>query len=154
MINYLLLSLAAAFGWGLSPIFARVVLQYYDNVTFVIARALIIGILCLIYILFNTKNIQKNIYNTKGHIKLKPLLYVVLGSMVTFIGSICYFTAMYKSSRNTILISLISYILPLLLISIASYIFFEDKINSKMILGMIITIIGLSMVVYYNPNKS
>ncbi len=150
MIDSLMLSFAAAFGWGFSPIFARIALKHYDNITFIVLRAIFVGILCLGYILFSKNSIRKQI--TKTGIKSKPFLYMTLASLVVFLGSICYYTAIYKKSQDTIIISLISYIIPLLVITLASYLFFGDKINIKMILGMILTIIGVSMVVYYNPN--
>ena len=53
-----------------------------------------------------------------------------------------------------ILVSLIAYLLPVIVISLASTLFYGDKINKEMIFGMIITIIGVSIVVYFNPNKS
>lgn len=146
-----MLSFAAAFGWGISPILARMALEHYDNVTFIILRALIIGIICLSFMVYKKKNVSKQIIKN-GIISL-PFLYIFLASIVVFIGSICYYTAMHRSSHETIMISLISYILPLIVITLASYFYFGDKINIKMSIGMILTIIGVTMVVYYNPNK-
>ena len=151
MLDALMLSFAAAFGWGISPILARMALEHYDNVTFIILRALIIGIICLSFMVYKKKNVSKQIIKN-GIISL-PFLYIFLASIVVFIGSICYYTAMHRSSHETIMISLISYILPLIVITLASYFYFGDKINIKMSIGMILTIIGVTMVVYYNPNK-
>lgn len=146
-----MLSFAAAFGWGISPILARMALEHYDNVTFIILRALIIGIICLSFMIYNKKDISKQLI--KNGIFSLPFLYIFLASIVVFIGSICYYTAMHRSSHETIIISLIAYLLPLIVITLASYFYFGDKINIKMSIGMILTIIGISMVVYYNPNK-
>ena len=151
MLDALMLSFAAAFGWGISPILARMALEHYDNVTFIILRALIIGIICLSFMVYKKKNVSKQII--KNGILSLPFLYIFLASIVVFIGSICYYTAMHRSSHETIMISLISYILPLIVITLASYFYFGDKINIKMSIGMILTIIGVTMVVYYNPNK-
>lgn len=146
-----MLSFAAAFGWGISPILARMALEHYDNVTFIILRALIIGIICLSFMVYKKKDVSKQII--KHGIFSLPFLYIFLASIVVFIGSICYYTAMHRSSHETIMISLISYILPLIVITLASYCYFGDKINLKMSIGMVLAIIGVSMVVYYNPNK-
>lgn len=152
MIDALMLSFGAAFGWGISPILARMALEHYDNITFIILRALIIGTICLIFMICRKKSIARQIHKN-GLITL-PFLYILLASVVVFVGSICYYTAMHRSSDETIIISLISYILPLIVITLASYCYFDDKINIKMGIGMALTIIGVCMVVYYNPNKS
>lgn len=151
MLDALMLSFAAAFGWGISPILARMALEHYDNVTFIVLRALIIGLICVIFMIYKNSIISEQI-KKNGLITL-PFFYIFLASIVVFIGSICYYTAMHRSSHNTIMISLISYILPLIVITLASHLYFGDKINLKMIVGMVLTIIGVSMVVYYNPNK-
>lgn len=151
MIDALMLSFAAAFGWGISPMLARLALEHYDNVSFIVLRALIIGMICLIFMLLKNDAITSQI--KKNGLLTVPFLYIFLASVVVFVGSICYYTAMHRNSHETIMISLISYILPLIVITLASHFYFGDKINAKMIIGMILTIIGISMVVYYNPNN-
>ncbi len=145
-------SLIAAFGWGISPIAGRIVMQDYSNTTFVTIRALIIGLLCLIYLLYNQKSINNEFFTNDNLINIRPFIFTLIGGVVVFIGSLSYYTAVYNSEKNTICISLISYIAPLLIITLISTLFFKDKINLKMIIGMILTIIGICMVIYYNPN--
>ena len=148
MLNYLVYTLIAAFGWGISPLAGRKALQNYTNTTFIVVRALVIGFLCLTYLIFNSSLFNKDLYYENNTLKIEPLFFTALGSIIVFLGSFCYYTAIYKSSENTILISLIAYISPLIIIALVSTLFFKDKINFKMILGMIIATIGICMVVY------
>lgn len=154
MIDSLMLSFAAAFGWGLSPIFARIVLKHLDGLAFVVLRGIILGLLCVAYTFLYKKQavikfLDENVVNN-----YKPLIFLVIGSLSVFIGSICYFSALKSNIKSMILVSLVAYLLPVIVISLASTLVYGDKINKEMVFGMIITIIGISIVVYYNPNKT
>ena len=154
MIDSLMLSFAAAFGWGFSPIFARIPLKYIDSISFVVVRAIFTGLLCLIFaLLYKKKDLIKFLDDNKttSH---KPLIFLIIASLSVFFGNICYFSALKSNVKSMILVSLIAYLLPVIVISLASTLFYGDKINKEMIFGMIITIIGVSIVVYFNPNKS
>ena len=154
MIESLMLSFAAAFGWGLSPLFGRIALKNLDGLTFVVLRAMIVGVLCLIYTLLYKKQAVIKFLDENVITNYKPLIFLVIASLSVFFGSVCYFSALKNSLQNMILVSLVSYLLPVIVISLASTLVYGDKINKEMIFGMLVTIIGISIVVYFNPNKS
>ena len=66
---------------------------------------------------------------------------------LTFLDHFFSFFALNKS-KNTALIILIGYVLPIVGLIIAKIIF-NDKINGMMYLGMLITLIGLTITIKY-----
>ena len=154
MINSIMLSFAAAFGWGFSPIFARIPLKYIDSVSFVVVRAILVGLLCSLFAILYKKNDMIKFLDDNKTNAYKPLIFLIIASLSVFFGNICYFSALKSNIKSMILVSLVAYLLPVIVISLASTLVYGDKINKEMIFGMVVTIIGVSIVVYFNPNKT
>lgn len=139
-------SLVSAFGWGVSPLFDRLALRNMDNDYYSVMLYKIIfgGILCLFLLSF--KNSFKIDFNNKKH--KNGLMYIMLGALSTFLfGYIFYFYALSKSKFTTEIVML-TYVLPIFIISILSYFILNENFNYTMVVGMIIAIIGILIFLY------
>lgn len=67
-------------------------------------------------------------------------------------GQMLYYVALSSARSSIIQITLISFCLPVIIVAILSNIVYKDKINSKMVLGILLTLLGISITVIYNPN--
>lgn len=141
-------SLVSALGWGISPIFNKLNMkETSNNYVFVFfLHCVIIGILgILVSVCFLPK--LKNIGKYKN-IK-RVLLYSLLGAIAsTVLGYYYYFRAMAQT-KNTLLVVLIVYIIPLIVTSIISHFFMGEKINLGMLVGLLISIIGICIFAYH-----
>jgi len=142
-------SLVSALGWGLSPIFHKMNMDILQN-NYMVAFALhciFIGLISLVvcgFYLSKFKNITK-------HPNLnKILLLGFLGAVAsTILGYYFYFKAMAQS-KSTLLVVLIVYIIPLIVASLVSYYYLGEKLNLGMIVGLIISMVGVSVFAYYS----
>lgn len=69
-----------------------------------------------------------------------------------FLGHMGYYYSLVNYRSSLIQIVLITYCLPLVLVTLVSPIIFKDKINLGIILGLILTLIGIVLTVICNPN--
>lgn len=142
-------SLVSALGWGLCPIFHKMNMDILQN-NYMVAFALhciFIGLISLVvcgFYLSKFKNITK-------HPNLnKILLLGFLGAVAsTILGYYFYFKAMAES-KSTLLVVLIVYIIPLIVASLVSYFYLGEKLNLGMIVGLIISMVGVSIFSYYS----
>ena len=142
-------SLVSALGWGLSPIFHKMNMDILDN-NYIVGFALhciFIGLISIVvcgFYLSKFKNITK-------HPNLnKILLLGFLGAVAsTILGYYFYFKAMAQS-KSTLLVVLIVYIIPLIVASLVSYYYLGEKLNLGMIVGLIISMVGVSVFAYYS----
>lgn len=142
-------SLVSAVGWGLSPIFHKLNMDILQNnymVSFAM-HCIFIGLISLFvccFYLSKFKSITK-------HPKLnKILLLGFLGALAsTILGYYFYFKAMAQS-KSTLLVVLIVYIIPLIVTSLVSYFYLGEKLNLGMIIGLILSIIGVAVFSYYS----
>ena len=73
----------------------------------------------------------------------KGLKFIIFSALLTvFLGTYFYYKAMSKS-KSTTLVVLISYVLPLVIITLISHYLLKEKINLGMIIGLLIVIIGI-----------
>ena len=141
-------SLVSAFGWGVSPMFDKLALKNMDNDYYSVMLYKIIfgGILCLFLLLLSFKNTFKIDFNNKKH--QNGLMYIMLGGLSTFLfGYIFYFYALSKSKYTTEIVML-TYVLPIFIISILSYYILNETFNCTMVIGMIVAIIGIIIFLY------
>lgn len=142
-------SLVSALGWGLSPIFHKMNMDILDN-NYIVGFAMhciFIGLISIVvcgFYLSKFKNITK-------HPNLnKILLLGFLGAVAsTILGYYFYFKAMAQS-KSTLLVVLIVYIIPLIVASLVSYFYLGEKLNLGMIVGLIISMVGVSVFAYYS----
>ena len=136
-------SLIASLGWGISPYFDKLALRHYNNNIVFMLRIIFAGILgsILFIVTFNkNKSILKN--------NLKGIKYILFSAFISiFIGTYFYYRAMSKS-KNTTLVVLISYVLPLIFITLISNYILKEKINLGMCISLFIVIIGIVGFIY------
>ena len=134
MIQVISYSLLAALGWGISPFFdKKSILACNDLQAVFLMKFAWLSFFILLGGLFYNKN-RINMNNIK-----KASLFV---GHYSFIKALDY-------STNTTMVVLISYVLPLIIIAILSYLFLNETINMGMLFGMIVTILGIVIFVYY-----
>lgn len=146
MYNFVLPALIAAVGWGISPFFEKVVVKETDFQTALVFKGIFTGIFGIILFLVNVKHFLK-IKNKFEIIKKKkvPLLVLSFTSVIFsyIIGNIAYLMALGKNNNATLLVPLVAYVMPLIIMIFISYFVTHEKINLRMIIGIIITIFGI-----------
>lgn len=140
-------SFLAAIGWGLFPIFDNKALKLLNNNVFALflTKITIIAILGIIMYIFMKNKINSKINNIKL-IVFYLTLSVITG---TFMGHLFYIYALTKTNNVSMVIT-ISHILPIILVSILSYLLFKEKFNVTKIIGLIICLLGLTLFIYSN----
>lgn len=152
MISFYVLysSLLTSIGWGAAPIFDKLALinNGNDGRLLFFSKLLSISLLFLLMILLLDFDFKENLKKVKN--KTKFFILVMLSTFSSFIlGYYFYFKALEKS-KTTTLVVLITYVLPITIVAILSNIFLNDKFNLGMLIGLIISIIGIFVFTYYN----
>ena len=146
---YIYLSLISALGWGISPILDKLVLQDIDYLAFTPMKLFTRGMFGLILGIIFRKKISENIKNNK--INIKNLLIILASGTISFLAALTYYKAISLDNGYMLNIAIISHILPIVVIGILSSIIFKRKITYKMIIGMIITFIGIYITIKNTP---
>jgi drug/metabolite transporter (DMT)-like permease len=146
MYNFVIPSLIAAVGWGVSPFLENIVVKETDFQTVLVYKGLIYGIIGLILFVTNVKHFLK--IKEKYHViknKKVPLLILSLIAVIFsyIIGNVAYLFALGVNKNATMLVPLVSYVMPLIFMTFISYFFTKEKINLRMIIGILITIFGI-----------
>ena len=153
MYNFVLPSLVAALGWGISPFFEKIIVKNTDFQTCFVFKGLITGIFGLILFLMNAKHFLKirEKYEVIKNRKVSLLYLSVIAVIFSYIiGNVAYLFALGENKNATLLVPLVSYVMPLIFMTLISYFVTHEKINMRMIIGMIITILGI---IYTLMNK-
>ena len=124
-----------------------------DNFRFVYSVKLIfISILTIIAMLFLYKSLKRNYGEVVKEKRIKLLLLLFFSAISSFIlGYYFYFKAL-SNCRSTTLVVLITYVLPLIIVSILSSIFLKEKFNCGMMVGLLLSIIGICLFTYYSKS--
>ena len=153
MMNYVIYSTIAAFGWAFASLIDRKAIENVNSYTMATLRTIVMGLSALL-VLFIIK--YKKIFNIKNTVTKSGYnvykLIIVSGLLSFFVGHIMYYKALNDSPSSLILITLISFALPVVIVSILSVCIYGDRLNYKMILGILLSILGISMTIIYNPN--
>ena len=147
---YIYLSLISALGWGISPVLDKIVLKNLDYITFTPFKLLTRAFFGLILAMIFRKRIKTNIVNNK--INYKVLFFILVSATISFLAGLTYFKAISLNSSNLLNISIISYILPIIVIGILNSVVFGKKITKEMITGILITFVGIYITIKYTPN--
>ena len=94
-------------------------------------RAIFTGLLCLIFaLLYKKKDLIKFLDDNKttSH---KPLIFLIIASLSVFLEIYAIFSALKSNVKSMILVSLIAYLLPVIVISLASTLFMVIKLIKK-----------------------
>ena len=145
--NVVFPSVMASLGWGIGPYFDKRALEFYDNNNAFMLRVFFAGIGALFLLLITY---SKNKHNLK--MEYKGLKFIIFSALLTvFLGTYFYYKAMSKS-KSTTLVVLISYVLPLVIITLISHYLLKEKINLGMIIGLLIIIIGIVLFICSSKN--
>ena len=150
---YLVASLFSAIGWGIIPLIDRYSSRYVNGLTLASTRGLTFGLCAVIVFLVLLYRKQNNL--EEGYSKRGKLLIflIIISPMIGFlVGHLGYYYALNSARSSIVQIVLISHCLPLIIVCLLSPIIYKDKINWQVILGIILTLIGVSLTVIYNPN--
>jgi len=157
MYNFILPALIASVGWGISPFFEKIVVKNTDVETALTYKGIFYGLIGLIIFLTNFKHLIKikdKHYTVKefSNRKISLIVFSFLGVIFSYvIGTMAYLVALNKNTGATMLVPLISYVMPLIFMTLISFFITKDKINIKMIIGVIITIFGIAFTLYNKP---
>ena len=120
--------------------------SHYDNNIFLSFAFTIIGLISLIYLLCNLNKTKKIITTFKPN-----LVYLLIFFCISIILNqrvLMYALRIAPNMGYCHLIVNLNVILTL----VASYFLFKEKINIKTFIGILVTLFGVSMVIYYSNN--
>ena len=142
MLQVILYSLLAALGWGISPYFdKKSILASNDLKSVFLMKFAWLSFFILLAGLSYYKNGIK-IENIKK--ASKPVFFA---SLALFVGHFAFIKAL-NYSNNTTMVVLITYVLPITIITLLSYYLLNETINAGMLLGLAISILGIIIFVY------
>ena len=152
-MHYLIPTIISGLGWGLAPLLDRYSLRYIDAMTLVSIRSILIGLCGLVTFIIlklTKKNQLQSGYNSG---KSKFVMAMILAPVIAYsLGHMCNFIALGRSPESIAQITLTSRALIITIVTLLAVCVYRDKINLKMIIGIIITLIGLSITIMCNPN--
>jgi drug/metabolite transporter (DMT)-like permease len=174
MEKYILFGIISGIGFGISPIFDTETLKYYSYDLVYCIRILLYTLLVILYLVctsfYEKYNGGKNKKDLNGKLcnlldldlsskEFKYTLKYCFGSGIFsgLIGGLFYFKSLQTSKSNNskgsiITVVLLSYILPIFVTTIISYLFLNEKINIGMVGGIILSIIGICIFIFYKKN--
>lgn len=142
-------SLITSIGWGSSPYFDKKALKLIDNKYehIFIIKLLFGGIFAFLIYLFAQKRFEIDLSKKNTQ---KAIFYVLLTTIVSsFIAQYFYYLALSKTKYTTLVV-LITYVVPLIIITLLSNFLLKEKMNLGMIVGLVICIIGVCIFVYHS----
>jgi len=99
--------------------------------------------------LFTKKKINLDLKNKKTQ---TSMYYIVITTICSsLIAHYFYFKTLSKAT-HIILVVLITYIVPLIIITLLSNYFLKEKINTGMLIGLLLCIVGVSIFICYSNN--
>ena len=151
MVNPLLAALVVGIGWGVCKKLKKKAMTHMSPLFSVIFLGLFFGlfasiILCIMY--SQNKNlISENVTNFSSGIK-----NIFIGAVFAyFLGTLFFFLSL-GNFKNTTLTIFLCYTLPIIIGIILAKIVFSSKMNNMMTLGIIITLIGITITLNYKEN--
>jgi len=142
-------SLITSIGWGVGPYFDKKALELLGNrFEFIfIGKVIIAGLIALSIYLAAQKRLRIDLSKKNNQ---KAIVYMLIATIMgAIVGHYFYFKAL-SNSKYTMLVILITYVVPLVIITLLSTFFLKEKMNFGMIIGLITCIIGVSIFVYYS----
>lgn len=152
-MHYLTPALISAFGWGIIPVMDRYNLEYVNTITLVATRAFIfsfVGIAIGFFAFYLKQFNLRQAYKKGGRLLL---FMIIISPIISYgLGHIGFYKSLSLAKSSVLTITLISHGLPIIIVAILSTCIYGDKINWKMILGILLTLVGLTMTILTNPN--
>ena len=147
MNNYILLPFIVAFIWGFSPIIFKYIINKDKTPTYLILfiQAIVYLFACLTYIIFWKQDvIHEDIYK---HAKWIPLMSIT-SLMSIFVAQLLFLYTLEKGLHVNI-VNIITALYPVVTV-IFAYIILNETLTYRQILGFIITMIGITLLLYHD----
>jgi uncharacterized membrane protein len=141
LLNVVVPAVISALGWGLKPIIDKKALGYFDFMEYFFVKMLILGFFGFLFVVLNYKLIS-------GKISKKSVKWVIYAIIVQFLAITAYFYAL-SVSRDTTIVVLLTYILPIVIVALLSHFYLKQKMNNGMIGSIAIIVLGLLGFGYY-----
>lgn len=141
LLHVVVPALISALGWGLKPIVDKKALGYFDFMEYFFIKMFILGFFALLFVVLNYKLI-------KGRLSKTSMKWVIYAIIVQFLAVTSYFYAL-SVSKDTTIVVLLTYILPLIIVALLSRYYLKQKMNNGMIGSIAIIILGLMGFGYY-----
>lgn len=152
-MHYLVPAIISGIGWGIVPLFDRVLLRYLDGLSVAGLRGITMGFCAIIlisYLFYKKRDYILNGINSGGN---KFLLILIISPLFGFfLGHLGFYTSLKLAASSATQVVLVSHCLPLILVAILAPCIYGDKINWQMMVGILLSILGITMTVVYNPN--
>ena len=140
------LSILAVFSTSASAIVTKYLSQSSIDMKLIIAVTyIIVGFNALIYILSNR---EKNLKVIATNVSLFIIVLILISAFLWTVGSIFIAEALQKAPNIGLCQLIINTNVVFSLL--AGYFLFNQKINFKTFVGILITVLGLSTVIYYS----
>jgi len=115
----------------------------YDNITILLFSFVLMGIISLLLLLYNKKNYSKNdlinILTNK-----KSIIFITVFSIISLSNVVILQTAIKLTPNISYTHAIIN--LNIILVLLGSCLFFNQKINYKTLLGIILSLIGVLLI--------
>lgn len=156
-MSYVLPSIVAATGWGIIPMMDRYTSKYLTGMVLASARGVVYGVCAFSLLVFLTGLFKSKSDQFKDVFKRKDrnfiIMLLILSPIIGFtLGHLGFYVALSKSRDSVIQVVLISHCGALLITALLAWLIYNDEINIQMIIGIILSLLGIFMTVYYNPN--
>lgn len=116
----------------------------YDNTLCLCYTFILVGLLSIIYIIINNKSNNVLLKSVKN-----DFLFIIVGlSLILFFKGIIVQKALIKTPNLAYAHVIIN--LNIILTLLASYFFFKEKFNIQTFIGMLMAILGVSIVIFYS----
>ena len=141
LLHVVVPAVISALGWGLKPIIDKKALVYFDFMEYFFVKMLILGFFGFLFMVLNYKLISDKISK-------KSVKWVIYAIIVQFLAVTAYFYAL-SVSRDTTIVVLLTYILPIIIVALLSHFYLKQKMNNGMIGSIAIIVLGLLGFGYY-----
>ena len=125
--------------------------NYIDELANVSSKKSFIGLIALFLLItvVNKREVKKSLRRGGMCLLLALFISPLIGM---YVGNFGFYKALYQNRESLAQITLIVFTLPIIMSALASPIIYKDKINIQMIIGIILSLIGISITILYNPN--
>ena len=143
VIDYIGLFLLSGI-WGSSFLFIKISVETIHPTLVTFSRLLIASIFLVIYL----KTIKKQKLLIKGQIS-KIIIIAILGNVLPF-----NLISWSETKIDSVIAATLIGTMPLFTFLIAHFLNYDEKINKKILLGLLLGFIGMIVVIFYNKKTS
>lgn len=117
----------------------------YDNITLILCSFVIMGIISFVWLLYNEKNLiysKNNLINILTNKNL--IIFIIVFSIISLFNTIIVQKAIKLTPNISYTHAIIN--LNIILVLLGSFLFFNQKINYKSLLGIILSLSGVLLI--------